>query len=301
MIENNIVEYTISNQDIEVKVLNLGAIITEINYKGKNRVLKFSDYQSYLNNTMYLGSIVGRTAGRIKDGKFEGGSLPLNYIGKHNLHGNDLNKLFYKVKQSNQRLILTAIDYENDYPGDLDIEICYSLENSTLKQEIKCSSNKPTLINMTNHTYFNLDTKNPILDLNLKIESEEVGVLNDEMITTDLQAVANTAFDFRNSRLIADSLKQGDEQFAISGFIDHPFKLKGDVCLESKDCKMKIETNMPYVVGYFGSQIESETKHLENVPNKNYYGICLETQKCPGDTELVTTFYSQTNYQFTSK
>lgn len=294
-------EYTIKSNSLEVKFLNLGAIITEINYKGKNRVLKFENYDAYRNNTMYLGAVVGRTAGRIKGGLYEKGQLEKNFINKHNLHGNDLNKVYYTVEQIENSAILKYTDPAADYVGNLNIEVEYEIVDNVLYQKIKGISDRPTLINMTNHTYFNLNGIDTILNHNLQINANKVGKLDEEMITTKFVDVANTAFDFRQQRKIKSSLKQGNPQFKISGFIDHPFKLEGNIALVGEDCKLEILTNQPYVVVYAGSQIETEANDLENDMNHKYAGICLETQKCPGDIELITSYESNTKYRFSTK
>lgn len=291
-------EYTIANDELEIKFLNLGAIITEVNYKGKNRVLRFEDLSSYQNNVMYLGAIVGRTAGRIKDGKFAGGVLPRNYLGKHNLHGNNLNLRFYEVTITNDQAQLKYTDCEAEYPGELDITITFTLNENSLHQEIKCESTKPTLVNMTNHTYFNLNGSGSILDHSLEINASNVGILDNEMITIGLSDVTNTAFDFKAKRKISDAMKQGDDQFQISGFIDHPYLLKGNVVLYGDEIKMEIETNQPYLVAYLGSQIANEQNKLRNNHNQNYVGLCLETQKKPGDIDLITNYYSSTLFSF---
>lgn len=291
-------EYVLQNDDLEVKFLNLGAIITEINFKGINRVLRFEELSAYANNTMYLGAIVGRTAGRIKDGVFSTGQLSKNYLGKHNLHGNDLNKCLYDVQLFDNYAVLKYTDLEGDYPGDLDIEIKFELKDNSLLQTIKAECNKPTLINMTNHTYFNLNGEGSILDHELKISANKVGILNTEMLTEGLADVDNTAFDFRNNKVIEKALIQGDPQFKISGFIDHPYLLTGDIKLKGKNCTLTIETNQPYVVAYLGSQISTEPNKLLNNQNNNYVGLCLEPQKCPGDIELVDTYVSNTLYRF---
>lgn len=297
-----IVEYTLKKGSLEVKFLNLGAIITEINYKGINRVLRFKKLDSYLNNTMYLGAIVGRTAGRIENGVFPGGKLQTNFLNKHNLHGNDMHLKYYNVDMIDESTAtLSVIDSEGEYPGDLDVSIKYSILNDSLNQEILARSTAMTPINMTNHTYFNLNGTGTILDHQLQIDSTQVGILNHEMITSDFGNVAKTAFDFRHNRVIRTSLEQGDDQFEISGFIDHPYKLDGLIQLLGNDCRMTIKTNQPYVVAYLGSQIDAEMNELLNSSGKKYSALCLETQKCPGDTELVDEYYSITQYEFKDK
>lgn len=295
-------EYKIGTPELELKFLNLGAAITEINFRGKNRVLSFRELNAYSDNQMYLGAIVGRTAGRIKDGLYPKGVLPLNFMGKHNLHGNSLNTKLYDVQILDESsALLTLIDKAGAYNGDLKISIKFTVKGSRLYQEIIGNATEETLINITNHTYFNLNGEGSILNHKLKIGAEQVGVLNEEMITKKFTNVDGTAFDFRVMKKIEDSMRMGDSQFKISGLIDHPFKLTGNIELEGENCRLLISTNQPFVVCYAGSQIEAETNPLANNKNKNYVGICLETQKCPGDIELTKEFFSITEYEFLEK
>lgn len=294
----DIKEYTISNEILEVKFLNLGAVITEINFKGINRVLKFKDLTAYLDNTMYLGATVGRTAGRIKNGTIEQGQLCKNFLGKHNLHGNNLHQVFYDVKLTQDSAKLSYTDPEGEYPGNLQIEIQFKIENNKLIQTIDATSDKPTLINFTNHTYFNLNGTGKMLTHELMIDSNSVAKLNEEYIIDDFVPVENTAFDFNQSHPILDALIKGDKQFLITGFIDHPYQLEGNLQLKGDDCMMVIDTNQKFLVAYLGSQIANESNKLENNINENYVGLCLETQKCPGDLEMVTEYAYKTAYTF---
>lgn len=294
--ENGIVEYTITNGDMELSVLNVGAVITEFSKAGKNIVLRFEDYNSYLDNSTYLGSIVGRSAGRIRDAKIEDWNIPVNFNNKHNLHGNDLHYKFYDVKVSDNSIELSLEDPEGDFPGNATIKVIYTLTETSLIQEIYGNSDKPTIFNMTNHAYFSLDSNKSILDHSLKIEADRVHELDEDLLPVGDINVGGTAFDFNDSRVIGDSFKQGHDQFKYSKYIDHPYKLNGDVELSCGDSKLSITTNQPYLIAYLGNYLGDETNKLSNNQNKDYQSICLETQKKPGDTELVTDYYSKTEY-----
>lgn len=291
-------EYTICSDKLEVKFLNLGATITEINYRGINRILKFEELNSYTDNTMYLGATVGRTAGRIKDGKIPGGQLKKNFMDKHNLHGNDLHNILYDVTIYDNKAVLKYLDPAGEYPGNLNITIEFVLIENSLLQIINADSDVPTVINFTNHTYFNLNGKGKILNHKLKIDADCVGLLDNEYIPIEFEKVSNTAFDFRAERLILESIIQGDKQFLTTGFIDHPYKLRGMVKLVGDDCTLKISTNQKYLVAYLGSQICNEEKKLDNNINENYVGLCLETQNCPGQIDLQTKYMYETKYTF---
>ncbi len=300
--ENNIKEYTIEKNNYRLKVLNIGAIITEYSINNKNITLKYDNYNYYLTNQMHLGAIVGRTAGRIENGKFGEYQLNKNFLNKHNLHGNSLNHRFYDVKEIVDGIELSLYDEEGVYPGNAKITVRYTLTNEGLLQEIIGESDKPTLFNLTNHTYFNLNPNNHIKDLNLRVDADEVWTLCPDSLPKELIKVENTAFDFRKTKKINENFKIDNEQFKITKFIDNPFKLNGNIELSSDDgLKLTVSTNQPYVVIYTGNYIGEEIISFENSEVFDYAGICLETQKVPNDTVLIKDYYSKTLFKLEDK
>ncbi len=293
----NIKEYIIEYKNYRLKVLNIGATITEYSLDNKNIVLFYDNITDYLNNTMYLGAIVGRTAGRIKNAVYGNTQLPKNFLNKHNLHGNDLHLKFFDVKEIENGLELSLFDEEGVYTGNANIKVVYKLTDNGLEQEIFANSDKPTLFNFTNHSYFNLKPNTDIKNLNLKIDSEKVWSLCEESLPKKYIDVKNTAFDFLNSKKIEENLKIYDKQFEVTKFIDNPYKLNGNVILSSDDLKLTITTNQPYIVVYTGNYIGDEKFKFANSETFNRAGICLETQKIPGDTELTTNYYSKTTFK----
>ncbi len=299
--KNEIKEYTIVNGDYRLKFLNLGAVITEYSYKEQNIVLSFEDNNSYLNNSTYMGAVVGRTAGRIKNATIGTWKIPVNFNGKHNLHGNDLHLRYYEVQAKDNSAELKLYDKEGDFPGNANIKIQYTLTDEGLEQIIDAYSDTPTVFNFTNHAYFNLDQTKSILDHNLQIPAQKVGQLDSDLLPINDVSLEGTAFDFNDEKLIRQAYEQGDKQFKYSKFIDHPYKLAGDgnIILKSDKLKLKISTNQDYVVVYCGNYIGEEVNKLKGGMNKDYSAICLETQKRPNDTELVTHYMSKTLYKLT--
>lgn len=289
-------QYQINHGDYQLKFLNIGAVITEYSYKGHNIVLSFENLESYKSNSTYLGSVVGRTAGRIRDGKIEGWQLPLNQDGKHNLHGNDLHYKFYKVELSDNKAMLTLSDPEGEFPGNAEIKITFELTDEGLIQTIEAESDKPTVFNMTNHSYFNLSGES-ILDHQLQIEADTILALDHDLLPVGTINVKDTAFDFNYPRNISDSFELGHEQFEYSKFIDHPYQLNGKIELQSANLKLTIETDQDYLVVYTGNYIGDEQNLINGNMNQDYNAICLETQAAPGSIDLVTSYKSQTYYK----
>lgn len=298
LMNNKIVEYTIEHNQYKLKVLNIGATITEYSLDGHNICLSYRDIEAYRENELYAGSIVGRTAGRIKDGCVGVWQLPKNYLQTNNHHGNDLHLAFYDVQVGANYIELTLSDPEGDYPGNAQITVRYTLNDEGLCQEITANSDQPTLFNFTNHSYFNLDLGTTVLDHNLQIDSDEYGYLDKNMFVQDVRPVTNTAFDFQGQRTIGSSRQFDDEkQFAITKFIDHPFKLNGKLHYSNDQYQLTVETNSDYVVIYTANFLGECKTELKNGVPTDFGAICFETQKLPGDKNLVTNFYSQTSYQ----
>lgn len=296
---NEIKEYEITYGNYKLKFLNIGCAITEYSYKGDNIVLAFENYKDYRDNYTNLGSVVGRSAGRIRDGKIDGWQLPLNQDGKHTLHGGrKLQYKFYDVEVHESCAVLSLFDEEGDFPGNVNIEVKFELTIDGFCQTISANSDKPTVLNFTNHTYFNLGAET-ILEHNLKIDADHYFELDEDLLPTKLQQAGNTAFDFKTAKLIRDAQVQSDDQFKYSKFIDHPYLLKGGVSLKYKNRKLEIETNQECLVVYTGNYISEEKKLLANKMNHDFSGICLETQFIPNSTDLVTDYTSITKYKLT--
>lgn len=299
---NQIKEYCIHYNGYKLKVLNIGATITEYSLDGHNICLSYANIEDYSTNPLYAGCIVGRTAGRIKNGCVGDWQLPKNYHQFHNHHGNGMHLAFYDVKVFSNKLELTTIDPEGDYPGNAKIKVVYSLGEEGLTQEISASSDKPTLFNFTNHSYFNLELGTSVLDHKLKIDADYYAHLDDEMFVTQNRPVDNTAFDFRTSRAIGSSFTLDDKnQFKRTKFIDHPFKLNGKLLYSNDGYQLEVTSDSDYVVIYAANYLSDCPVKLLDITAKDYEAICFETQKVPGDVELVTEFYSKTNYYLSKK
>lgn len=295
-------EYVIEYKNYRLKVLNIGATITEYSINGHNIVLNYANNEDYITNELYAGSIIGRTAGRIKNadcGKFK---LPKNHNKNHNHHGAGLHFRYYDVEIRDASIICKLFDVEGEYPGNAQIEIVYSLGDYGLTQEINASSDKPTLFNFTNHSYFNLDIGNSVLNHCLQIDSLEYAKLDKEMFVDSIQPVEGTAFDFRRTRTIGSSFKLEDnDQFIITKYIDHPFKLNGSIIYEESDYKLEIKSTCDYVVVYTANFLGDCKAKLSSTEKFDYGAICFETQKLPGDIELVDSYYSKTEYKLTTR
>jgi aldose 1-epimerase len=300
--------YTLKNDaGFEVTSINYGCIITDLNVpdaKGQieNVVLGFDQLEAYQNDSPYFGAVIGRVAGRINsatfslDGKTYG--LPKN-DGNNHLHGGKIGfdrvvweaNILKEEEYVGVEYTYVSPDGEEGYPGEVTVKVRYTIdENYTFSISYEGKTDQATLLNLTNHTYFNLsgNGKRDILQHHLTLKSDQFLELNDELIPTgELVPVQGTSFDFENGRKIADGVTSTHPQNILAGNgYDHPFVLKKnhnqEIRLEDPDSgrSLVIETDEPCVVLYTGNQLTDDFK-IRDINSKKYLGLCLETQKHP--------------------
>lgn len=297
----------INDNGMEVSCINYGCIITSILTPDKegnieNVVLGYDSISGYENDSYFLGTVVGRIAGRIKGASFEldGQSYTLaKNDGPNHLHGGikGYNTVVWEAEAVEEagsigvQFTHTSPDGDEGYPGELKLTVTYLLSNNNeLVIRYSGISDKKTIINMTNHSYFNLsgNYKSDILNHKLTIDADHVLELDEELLPTGVVAdVLHTAFDFREGRLIKTGPESREAQISLAGDgYDHPFLLnkeKRDEILlvdEESGRTLTINTDEAGVVLYTGNQID-ESDRFGDVPAKRYHGLCLETQGLP--------------------
>ncbi len=268
---------------IAFEILNYGATIRSIEMSDKagnreNVVLSYNTLKEYLNDQVYLGCTVGRFANRISQGRFNIGGeayqLTVNNNGNH-LHGGNegFNRKIWKIEHIEERtnevsikLCCESKDGEEGYPGNLLVKVEYLIQKASIEIIYSASTDKDTLFNPTNHTYFNL-SGNALETINshlLKIASMEYLELMDQIPTGNRLNVDKTVFDFRNEKPIT------------SYCYDDCFALKGEITLNHKESgrQVHIETSLPGIQLYTGD-------FLSMSGFKNRSGVCLEPQFFP--------------------
>ena len=305
-------------------ILSYGGIISEINTPNKNGdveniVLNHESNQEYLTDSFYLGGVIGRYANRIAKSTFK---LDENIFhldkneGENHLHGghNGFHKkhwelIEYDKKQKFVILSINSLDLESGYPGNLNCNVKYSLnDQNEFKIEFFAKSDKDTIFNPTSHSYFNLNpTKKSILEHKLKINSDNYIPINHECLPNgSIESVINTPFDFTRFKKIDEGINNNYEQLKIGKGYDHCFVLNknssiaAELSSEASGRKLIISTNQPGIQFYSGN-------HLSGFFNKNQ-GLCLETQHFPDSpnnnsfptTKLIANkeYYSETIYFF---
>ncbi|MGM0875308.1 MAG: aldose epimerase family protein [Bacillota bacterium] len=296
-----------NSNGMKVTCITLGCIITEVitpNKAGEfeNVVLGFDDVENYLENSPYFGAVVGRVAGRISNGSFDLDgqtySLPTNENANH-LHGGPegFDRQLWEAKtldgenEAGVEFSYLSKDGEAGYPGNLSVQVTYLLNNQNeLNITYSATTDKKTLVNLTNHTYFNLsgNVKTDILSHKLKINSKQFLELSEQLIPTGkFLEVDNTPFDFREEKTIKEGISSDHNQIKLVGQgIDHPFLLENNhnqeiVLLDEENGrKLVVETDEPSVVVYTSNMLDDNFQ-IRDVQAKKYLGVCLETQGLP--------------------
>lgn len=307
--ERPVTLFTFENANgFQMSCMDWGCIITEIQAPDRsgnleNVVLGFDTLEEYGDNPHFLGAVAGRFAGRIKGGAFslEGRDYQLaKNANGHHLHGGDKgfshvlweSAVIHTEREASVEFTYISPDGEEGYPGTLEVKVTYTISDDTDELFISYSavSDQKTLVNLTNHSYFNLsgDLKEDVLNHRLTLDSSEFLELDEELIPTgELIGVERSVFDFRKGRKIQDGTVSGDPQNLQAGCgYDHPFLLdsnqQGEIVLEDEKSgrRLIVETTEPAVVLYTGNGLEG-TYSFRGTKARNYLGLCLETQGLP--------------------
>lgn len=281
---------------MRVTITNLGNIISALEFNGVNLVLGFEDLKhyispAYLASYPYLGAVIGRTANRIKDGRFEldGQSYQLvQNLGSDNLHGGveGFDKKVWEVVSINEeensvRFRYESPDGEEYFPGNLIIEQEYKLTASNeLVMDSFAQTDAPTLINLTHHDYFNLNGGGNIGKHRVRINAGKY-LGQDEHLVADGRriSVEGTPYDFQTTKELLSAYPGYDQSFCIND-ADGTLKMAAEATGDVTGITLQVWTSDPIVHLYTGSGLSE----LE-FDGKKYFGpstgFCFETQKEP--------------------
>ncbi len=304
---SEVLAFTLQDGESYATILNYGGVIQSIVVPDKNGkltdvILGYNDMAGYENNGGYLGALIGRFGNRIGEGKLtiDGVTYQLycNDRGNH-LHGgkNGFNKKIWAHKIEGDELVLSILspDGEENYPGNLQVEVRYSFIDGELKIRYHALSDKKTAVSMTNHAYFNLDGEGDGYAANnlLWLDCDYITPTNATMIPVGgFKAVKGTPFDFNTPKTIARDLSNEDIDFKQGGGFDHCHVLKntsGEYVKygEAKGLKsgivMSCYTDMPAVHFYAGNGMNQQGKTTHYGKNA---GFCLETEAIPNNVNV---------------
>ncbi|NUR90555.1 MAG: galactose mutarotase [Nonomuraea sp.] len=292
--------------DLRATVLDHGATLRSLEVAGVNVVLGLEEPEDYRTRSRYFGAVVGRYGNRIAGGRFvlDGVEfrLPRNN-GANSLHGgvDGFDKREWTIiAQSPSAVTLTLVSPDGDqgYPGTLTASVTYTLTGDAVRLDYVAETDAPTVLNLTNHTYFNLAGGGDVLDHVVRIDAARYLPVDDGKIPTgELAPVAGTDFDFTAPHRVGER---------YGGAYDHCYVLDGGVTVTAPSgLSMEVTTTEPGVQFYAGGMLDGVA-----TPYGPHAGLCLETQHFPdspnqpGFPSTVLRpgerFASTTTYRFTS-
>jgi aldose 1-epimerase len=332
--------YTLqSASGMEVKITNFGGIITSIRVPDKNDtmgnvVLGFDSLEDYTKFHPYFGALVGRYANRIGGGLFKLDGMNFSLAqnnGQNSLHGGivGFDKKLWKSKEfENESGVGVELEYmspdgEEGYPGNMNCKVIYTLTNDNeLKIQYQATTDKTTVINLTNHSYFNLKDggESTILDHEVVISSNQITPTDEGSIPTgELMEVEGTPFDFREPHTIGERIESDHQQIQFGGGYDHNYVLEDNSNLKFTASAyepqsgrfMEVYTTEPGVQLYTGNFLGTAPEGAEPPRFEFRTGFCLETQHFPDSPNRPefpsvvlnpgNTFESTTVYKFSVK
>ena len=328
--------YTLKNANgMEAKITNYGVIITHLTTPDSSGVfddvvLGYDSLAGYLKSSPYFGAIVGRYGNRIAKGKFtldgKTYTLAVNNMVNH-LHGGTVgfDKVLWKAEpiegeEPALKLSYVSKDGEEGYPGNLNVTVTYTLQkNNSLKIDYTATTDKATVVNLTNHTYFNLTgAKRDILDHQLTLNADRFLPVNETLIPTgELKPVAGNVFDFTKATAIGARINDlKDQQIKYGGGYDHcwvlnkkdkELSLAATVYEPTTGRIMEVQTTEPAIQFYTGNFLDGSITGKKGTNYPKRFALCLETEHYPdspnqsafptvvlkpGETYQTTTIYT---------
>lgn len=292
---------TLTNGKLTVSFTNYGGALVNLLVPDKNGEIKdvalgYDTLEGYVNGTSCQGALIGRYANRIGGAKFTlNGTeyqLAKNDNEVNHLHGGDVgyNKKVWDVKATGDNFVTfsyTSVDGEENYPGTLTLDVTYTLTENAVEIKYEAVSDKDTIMNFTNHTYFNLAgyDADKVLNHIVNILADKYTPVDELLIPTgEIADVKGTAFDFTSPKRIGEDMENGK----LLGGYDHNYVL-GETIEMRKAAQvfeptcgivMTVYTDKPAIQFYIGGGLSGETGKQGSIMAKNQ-GFCLESQYCP--------------------
>jgi len=300
--------YTLTNdKGVEAKITNYGGVLVSMKVpdrRGKlaDVVLGYDTFEEYLQDRAHFGSIVGRFANRIAGGKLSIAGVQYDLVknnGENHLHGGTkgFDRVVWQAKEiggkDSPALQLTYMskDGEENYPGNMSVTVIYTLTNNNeLKIDYAATTDKETVVNLTNHTYFNLAGAGGILNHEMMINADYFTPADKTQIPTgEIRSVKGTPFDFTQPMRIGARIDDGYEQIVLGKGYDHNFvinrkdnalTLAARVYEPTSGRVLEVSTTEPGVQFYTGNFLAG-AKGKGGRAYERRHGFCLETQHFP--------------------
>ena len=303
--------YTLTNANgLQTAITNYGAIVVSLHAPDRDGrladiVLGYPKLADYLKDTPYFGAIVGRYGNRIAKGRFTLDGVEHTLAtndGANHLHGGKIGfdkvlwnaESFQNANEVGLRLSYLSADGEEGYPGNLQVTVCYALTNKNeLKITYAATTDKPTVVNLTHHGYWNLigQARGDILEHELMLNADRFTPIDAGLIPTgELRPVKGTPMDFTRPTRIGAHISQDDEQLRYGLGYDHNFvlnrtgeglSLAARVYEATTGRVLEVHTTEPGVQFYSGNFLNGSNVGKGGRAYKHRCGFCLETQHFP--------------------
>jgi aldose 1-epimerase len=332
--------YTLKDEKIEVQVATYGGEVISLKVPDRDGkmadvVLGFDDVSGFYANSnssgaAFFGPIVGRYANRIAHAKFflDGKEYTLaKNNGDNSLHGGPTgfhNRMWdAKIIPNGVELTYLSNDGEEGYPGNLSVAVRYTVEAGDLRIDYRATTDKPTVLNLTNHSYFNLSGQGngTILQEQLQLNASRFTPVDATLIPTgELKPVAGTPFDFVKPHAVGERINADDEQIKLGHGYDHNFVIDGggkeltkaaEVYDPASGRVLQVLTTEPGVQFYTANFLDGSIKGKRGIAYPRNGALCLETQHFPDSpnhpsfptTELKPgeKFHSVTVFRFSTR
>ena len=305
--------FTLENsKGMKAQITNYGAILVSLFVKDKygklkDVVLGYDKLDDYFSNDLLFGATVGRNVNRIENAEFKIDGITYHLVknkNEHNIHSDKeagFHKVLWNFKIVNDNAVefyYRSFDGEQGFPGNLDISVTYSLtEANGLIISYRGISDKKTLINLTNHTYFNLKghDSGDILDTIVTIDADNYTPIKEEIIPTgQIDKVKDTPMDFRVMKFIGKEIDSGCEQLRLAQGYDHNFVLNNqdigirkiaEAFSRTGGISMEVYSDQMGLQFYAGNTMK-ETKGKGGAVYKKRGGFCMEPQFYPNSINI---------------
>jgi aldose 1-epimerase len=317
--------YTITNSNgVEMSITNFGGAITSIKVPDRNGifgdvVLGYDTLDEYVKNPRYLGALIGRHANRIDHGRFTLNGVEYQLAqnnGANHLHGGTkgFDKRVWNATETANGLHLEYVskDGEENYPGNLNVIVDYSLnDDHELRIEYRATADKDTIVNLTNHSYFNLGGQGhgTILDHELILHAGSFTPVSEELIPTgEILSVEGSPMDFRTQRVISNG--GYDHNFVLDDWKHEFIRSVARLSDPNSGRVMEVFTTQPGMQFYSGNFLDGSLVGKSGVRYQKYAALCLETQHYPDAPNhpnfpstvlrVGETYHETTIYKFTT-
>lgn len=334
--------YTIKfPNELEVQLTNYGGIVTSLKVPDKNGVMEdvvlgYDQLQGYLDETPYFGALIGRYGNRIAKGQFELEGETYNLAtnnDQNHLHGGGkgFDKVVWEVigtldedDRKGVTLKYVSPDGEEGYPGELTTIVNYVFTPNSFEISYEATTDKSTVLNLTQHSYFNLsgNASEDILGHELTIDAARFLPVDNALIPTgELRSVGGTPFDFTSPKLIGREINESNEQLEFGGGYDHCWVMSEAPTAQMRKVAslrhlengrmMEVMTTEPAIQFYSGNFLDGKITGKGEVQYNHRYGMCLETQHFPDSPNQSAfpstvlkrgeTYSTVTKYVFSTK